>query len=34
MNPEKAIIQKEAQWILEKAISKLPEKYRIRLYVE
>lgn len=29
MNPEKAIIQKEATWVLEKAISELPEKHRI-----
>lgn len=29
MTPEKAIIQKESKWVLEKAISELPEKYRI-----
>ncbi len=29
MNPEKAIIQKEAKWILEKTIESLPEKYRV-----
>lgn len=29
MNPEKAIIQRESKWILEKAISELPEKYKI-----
>ncbi|MDO5977690.1 sigma-70 family RNA polymerase sigma factor [Flavivirga spongiicola] len=29
MNPEKAIIQREATWVLEKVISELPEKYRI-----
>lgn len=29
MNPEKAIIRKEAKQLLERAIDKLPEKYRI-----
>lgn len=29
MNPEKRIIEKEAQWILEKTIDTLPEKYKI-----
>ena len=29
VNPEKAIIQQEAKWVLEKAISSLPEKYRV-----
>ncbi|WOD44277.1 RNA polymerase sigma factor [Hwangdonia lutea] len=29
MNPEHHIIQKEAQWILEKIIDQLPEKYKV-----
>ncbi len=29
MNPEHAIIQKEAKWILEKTIDSLPEKYKV-----
>ncbi len=29
MNPEKAIVQQEAKWVLEKVISSLPEKYRV-----
>ncbi|NMH86655.1 sigma-70 family RNA polymerase sigma factor [Flavivirga algicola] len=29
MSPEKAIIQKEAKWILEQTIESLPEKYRV-----